>query len=214
MVYLALKKAYRVIIPTGSFVFMSGGYSVFFKTATVLLALTILALIFACCSANKADARADIFALANRSTRNYLPQGANFNGSAIEKIVHYKDLRGVGNLGIGNGSLRTLAYDVTLDPAGFMLPKKYMAANVNMSGTSPSMIIGEPQKDIFHEFPTEAGTIYGKVLGLRLPGGNTMNMGIRTIGYGYYDPKIVGEKIVAVSKLLNSIKSNNSTSSG
>jgi len=44
-------------------------------------------------------------------------------------------------------------------------------------------------------------------MGLRLPGGNTMNMGIRSFGYGYYDPKIVGEKIVAVSKLLESIKS-------
>ncbi len=45
---------------------------------------------------------------------------------------------------------------------------------------------------------------------MSLPGGNTMNMGIRTIGYGYYDPKIVGEKIVAVSKLLDGIKNDNS----
>lgn len=194
---------------------MSRGYSVFFKTGITLFILTgIVLMLFIGHSSIRSEAYADFFAQANRSTRNYLPQGANVNGSAIEKIVHYKGVRGVGNTGIGNGSLRTLASDVTLDPANFMLPKKYMAANIQMNGMSPSMVIGEPQKDIFHEFPLEAGTIYGKVLGLRMPGGYTMNMGIRTIGYGYYDPKIVGEKIVAVSKLLNSIKSNNATSAG
>jgi hypothetical protein len=186
---------------------MSRGYGVFIKTGATIFVLTSLVItLFIGQYSIRSEARADFLALSNRSTRNYLPQGANNNGSAIEKIVHYKGVRGVGNTGIGNGSLRALAAGVTLDPAGYMLPKKYMAANVNMSGIGPSMIVAEPQKDIFQEFPLEAGTIYGKVMGLRLPGGNTMNMGIRTIGYGYYDPKIVGEKIVAVSKLLESIK--------
>ncbi|BAI62424.1 conserved hypothetical protein [Methanocella paludicola SANAE] len=188
---------------------MSGGYSVFLKTATTIFVLTgLLLTLFIGQYSIRSEARADFCALSNRSTRNYLPQGANNNGSAIEKIVHYPGIRGVGNTGIGNGSLRTLVSDVNLDPSSFMLPKTYSAANVNMSGTSPSIVIGEPQKDIFNEFPIQPGTIYGKVMGLRLPGGNTMNMGIRSFGYGYYDPKIVGEKIAAVSKLLESIKNN------
>jgi hypothetical protein len=186
---------------------MSRGISAFFKAALVFLVLTSLVLItFIGHSTGKAEARADIFAQANRSTRHYLPQGANVKGSAIEKVVHWQDLVAIGNVGIGDGRLRTLVSDVTLDPANFMLPKKYMAANVQMGGAGPSMIVGEPQKDIFHEFPIEAGTIYGKVVGLRMPGGGTMDMGIRTIGYGYYDPKIVGEKIVAVSRILDNIK--------
>jgi hypothetical protein len=191
---------------------MSRGNRVFFKTIIVVVILTSLILItLVCYSTNKAEAWANIVSQANRSTRHYLPQGANVNGSAIEKVVHFKDLLAIGNVGIGNGSLRTLAYDVTLDPANFMLPKKYMAANVQMSCTGPSMVIEEPQKDIFHEFPIEAGTMYGKLLGLRMPGDNAMNMGIRTIGYGYYDPKIVGEKIVRVSELLSRIKGNSTS---
>jgi hypothetical protein len=187
---------------------MSRGYSVFIKTAATIFVLTGLFMtVFLGQYSIRSEARADFFALANRSTRNYLPQGANNNGSAIEKIVHYKGVRGVGNTGIGNGSLRALASGVILDPSNFMLPKTYSAANVNMSGTSPSIVVGEPRKDIFNEFPVQPGTIYGKVMGLRLPGGNTMNMGIRSFGYGYYDPEIVGEKIVAVSKLLESIES-------
>jgi len=94
----------------------------------------------------KSEARADFIALANRSTRNYLPQGADNNGSAIEKIVHYKGVRRVGNTGIGNGSLRALASGVILDPSSFMLPNTYSAASVNMSGTGPSIVVGEPQK--------------------------------------------------------------------
>jgi hypothetical protein len=191
---------------------MSRGNRVFFKTIIVVVILTGLILItLVCYSTNKAEAWANIVSQANRSTRHYLPQGSNVNGSAIEKVVHFKDLLAIGNVGIGNGSLRTLAYDVTLDPASFMLPRKYMAANVQMSGMYPSTVIGEPQKDIFHEFPIEAGTMYGKLLGLRMPGGNAMNMGIRTIGYGYYDPKIVGEKIVRVSELLSWIKGNSTS---
>lgn len=193
---------------------MSRGNGNFFKTALVLFVLTVSILtVFTCYTPGKAKAWADFSALANRSTRNYLPQGANVNGSAISQVVHWKDLRGVGNVGIGDGSLKTLASDVTLDPANFMLPRKYMAANVQMDGASPSTVVGEPQKDIFHEFPLEAGTMYGKVMGLRLPGGNTMDMGIRTIGYGYFDPKIVGEKIVEVSKLLENVKNTSSQAS-
>jgi hypothetical protein len=206
--YSALLNAYRVKIPKSSLKLMSRGISAFFKAALVFLVITGLALTLIGHYTNKAEARADIVSQANRSTRHYLPQGANVNGSAIQKVVHWQDLIAIGNVGIGDGRLRTLVSDVTLDPANFMLPKKYMAANVQMSGTGPSMIVGEPQKDIFHEFPIEAGTIYGKVVGLRTPGGGTMDMGIRTIGYGYYDPKIVGEKIVAVSKILDNIKGN------
>lgn len=191
---------------------MGMGCRIFLRTWVCLLVLSsVFMMLFIGHTTIRSEAYADIFAQANRSTRHYLPQGANFNGSAIEKVVHYKDVRGVGNMGIGNGSLRTLASDVTLDPAQFMLPIKYMAANIQMDGASPSMVIGEPQKDIFREFPLEAGTMYGKLLGLRVPGGNTMDMGVRTIGYGYYDPNIVGEKIAAVSKLLTSMKSNAST---
>jgi hypothetical protein len=194
---------------------MSGGYRIFLKTGIILLVLTsVVMMMFIGHSSMRAEAHADIFALANKSTRNYLPQGANVNGTAIQKVVHWRDLHAIGNVGIGNGSLRTLVSDVTLDPANFMLPKKYMAGNIQMSGTSPSIIAGEPQKDIFHEFPIEVGSMYGKLLGLRTPGGCTMDMGIRTIGYGYYDPKIVGEKIVEVSKLLDSIKNDDSTSAG
>lgn len=191
---------------------MSRGYSVFFKTVIIIFVLTgVIMMLFIGHFSTRSEAYADIFAQANRSTRHYLPQGADVDGSAIEKVVHWKDLRGVGNLGIGDGSLKTLASDVALDPANFMLPKKYMAGDIRTRGTGPAMVIGEPQKDMFREFPLEAGTMYGKLVGMRVPGGNTMDMGIRTIGYGYYDPKIVGEKIVAVSKLLNSMKNDSSS---
>jgi hypothetical protein len=186
---------------------MSRGYREFFGTAVILLILICLALMtFVGCSSNKTYAYADINALANRSTRHYLPQGYENNGSAIEKVVHWKDLRGVGNLGIGNGSLRTMLSDVTLDPSNFMLPKNYMAGDIGMAGMDPSVTIGKPQKDIFHEFPFEPGTMYGKLIGVPVPGGKTLNMGVRSIGYGYFDPKVVEEKIGTVAGLLNNLK--------
>lgn len=193
---------------------MNGGYCAFFKTTLVLLVITSVILI-QCMSlcVGKAEAWADINSLANKSTRHYTPLGYENNGSAIEKVVHFKGVRGIGNVGIGNGSLLTLVSDVTLDPSAYMLPKKYMAGDIVMNGASPSLVIGKPQKDIFHEFPLEAGAMYGKLLGFRMPGGNRMDMGIRTIGYGYYDPKRVGEKIGEVSTLLNTLK-NGSTATG
>lgn len=190
---------------------MSRGYAVFFKTTLILLVITGLVLIqcMGLC-VGKANAWADIVSLANRSTRHYTPIGYLNNGSAIEKVVHWPDLHAIGNVGIGNGSLRTLASDITLDPSGFMLPKKYMAGDIVMSGVNPSVVIGEPQKDLFHEFPVEPGTMYGKLLGFRMPGGYTMDMGIRSLGYGYYDPARVAEKIGQVSTILETLK-NDST---
>jgi len=190
---------------------MSRGYIAYFKIILILSVLTGLVVIqcLGLC-VGKAYAWADITSLANRSTRHYTPLGYESNGSAIEKVVHWPDLHAIGNVGIGNGSLRTLASDITLDPSAFMLPKKYMAGDIIMNGASPSMVVGEPQKDLFHEFPIEPGTMYGKLLGFRMPGGNTMDMGVRSLGYGYYDSKRVAEKIGQVSEILNTLK-NDST---
>ena len=185
---------------------MRRGYVVFFKTASVILVITGLVLIqcMGLC-VGKANAWADINSLANRSTRHYLPFGYLNNGSAIEKVVHTKEVGGVGNVGIGNGSLTALGSGVKLDPSGFMLPKKYSAGEVVMNGASPSVVIGEPQKDIFHEFPWEPGGIYGKLLGVPMPGNNRVDIAVETIGYKHYDPRTFPEEIMRISKVLGNV---------
>jgi hypothetical protein len=152
---------------------------------------------------DRADAFADIVRLMNRTTRTYLPIGYDMNGSSIHYVINQKNTRSIGNVGIGDGRLRTMVYNNTLIP--FMMPEKYWAGDIIFNCEEPVIIYKEPEEDIFNEFPIQPGTIYGRLLGLYMPGGGRVDMAIRGIGYEYTDPATLPAKVMKVSRILEAI---------
>jgi hypothetical protein len=74
----------------------------------ICIALAIAASLFALA----ADARADFEKWSNRSARVVEPADYKTNGTCCEAICTWKGVRGVGNVGIGNGSISLMEPDV------------------------------------------------------------------------------------------------------
>jgi hypothetical protein len=77
-----------------------------FKGAFALLILTGLLLVLSLnLFAHSASARADFATWANRSTRVCEPAGYNTGGTSCCQACSWKGVRGIGNVGIGNGNI-------------------------------------------------------------------------------------------------------------
>lgn len=63
-----------------------------------------------------------------------------------------------------------------------LLPRHVAAASFITRGEPYSITINEPFPHILNENPTEPGVLYAKMLGLPLPGGRVMDMGIKSLG--------------------------------
>jgi hypothetical protein len=77
-----------------------------FRGAFALLLLTGLLLVLSLnLFAHVASAHADFDTWANRSTRVYEPAGYNTSGTCTSAICAWKGVRGIGNVGIGDGNV-------------------------------------------------------------------------------------------------------------
>ncbi|MCD1294147.1 hypothetical protein CUJ83_03955 [Methanocella sp. CWC-04] len=150
-----------------------------------------------------ASARADIYTMANRSTRHYLPMGYDVNGTAAKKIVDWEGARAVGNVGIGDGRLKTLVRDTTLEE--LMLPAQYMQGTIRVNEGPSSIIYKEPPNDIFTQFTVQPGSQYCKLVGLIAPGGNNVDIGIRSLGYAYVSPETYLRRAKIVEKIIRAL---------
>ncbi len=63
-----------------------------------------------------------------------------------------------------------------------LLPEHVAAASVITRGEPYSITINEPYPHILNENPTEPAVLYAKMLGLPLPGGRMIDMGIKSLG--------------------------------
>jgi len=63
-----------------------------------------------------------------------------------------------------------------------LLPRHVAAASIITRGEPYSITINEPYPHILNENPVEPGVLYAKLLGLPLPGGRMIDMGIKSLG--------------------------------
>jgi hypothetical protein len=63
-----------------------------------------------------------------------------------------------------------------------LLPRHVAAASIITRGEPYSITINEPYPHILNENPVEPGVLYAKMLGLQLPGGRMIDMGIKSLG--------------------------------
>jgi len=75
-----------------------------------------------------------------------------------------------------------LAYDFETDN---LYPENVLAGAATVEGRPDSIVIGHPFEHILMEDPVEAAALYGKLMGLPLPDGSVMDVGIKCIGYEY-----------------------------
>jgi hypothetical protein len=48
------------------------------------------------------------------------------------------------------------------------------------------ILMGRPVDDLLYEYPLATSiNMYARLLGLRMPGGSCLNMGVKCLGYGY-----------------------------
>jgi hypothetical protein len=162
-----------------------------------------------------AYARADFGTWANRSTHVVEPAGYNTTGSPACKICEFsRKFNDMGNLGIGNGNISLIKPDYlkealnvtgietgvagnnttglgTPAPMAYdfetenLLPLNVLAGAATVEGRPDTITLGHPFLHILMEDPTEASVLYGKLLGLPLPAGSVMDVGIKSIGYEY-----------------------------
>lgn len=174
-----------------------------------LLVLTALVLsLFAGSLLPVAGARVDFAQWANRSTRVLEPADYNVNGTCAGQICNWKGVQGIGNVGIGNGSTSCITDNTTkdetlypeyvlqgvvstndndgkdADPAG-KSASTGTESSANISDSIKGITYGKPYPGILNEYPVEAAAVYGKLAGLRMPDGRTIDVGIKSIGYEY-----------------------------
>jgi hypothetical protein len=227
------------------------------KTLNGAIALLLLAGFFLAVAVSifvpAADARADFVTWADRLTRPGAPCGCTENGTCVQRIVAWPGVKGVGNVGIGDGNVSLMqpefindamksfnegltknesapgnttgeviaaplnnsryngtlvtgnatAASETAEPGGeeagnvtsepeesetlteSLLPGHVMSAGT-ITRTEPySIVYGDPFPHILNEDQVEAGVIYGKMFGLPLPGGRTIDIGIKSLGSEY-----------------------------
>lgn len=58
--------------------------------------------------------------------------------------------------------------------------------NIALNDVYHAILMGRPTDDLLYEDPRViTGTVYSRFIGLRMPGGGCLNIGMRTLGYGY-----------------------------
>lgn len=57
--------------------------------------------------------------------------------------------------------------------------------SLKIGGEPGVFTYGSPYPGILNEYPVEAAAVYGKLTGLRMPDGRSVNIGIKSIGYEY-----------------------------
>lgn len=188
--------------------------------------------------AEKAEANANLTAYKTVPPNSWEPMGYNMTGTAPYFITHtlnWSNTRIMGNVGIGDGSVRTLndtsnrevnytdnnfmAADISMAPWD---PGRLTALNplagttnatqavVNETGNATNetvgnvtessginfnrplsdpyhpILMGRPVDDLLYEYPLATPiNMYARLLGLRMPGGSCLNMGVKCLGYGY-----------------------------
>jgi hypothetical protein len=152
--------------------------------ASLTLMMSIVLIYCICISSLNCDARADIFDYLTKNVTSWEPSGYDINGSAPHFITSWNGTRGIGNLGIGNGSLSSL--DTGIDAAQVNYGADYfMAADVSAMGDPGSIFIARPVKGLLFEPPNAVPvTIYARLVGLQVPG-NIINVAVRQLGYEY-----------------------------
>lgn len=154
-----------------------------------------------------ADARANLTAYENVPPTGWEPKGYNVNGSApwlAVNTVGWNAVKIMGNVGLGNGSVRYLdangnrdhhyadtyymAGDISTAPIDIGCPGSSGADTHRAALNDPyhSILIGRPVDDLMYQYPlTPAITTYGRLAGLPMPGGSYANIGLRCLSYGY-----------------------------
>jgi hypothetical protein len=65
-------------------------------------------------------------------------------------------------------------------------PATSIVKNIPLDDLYHSILMGRPVDDLLYENPlTISGSAYFRLLGVAMPGGNCVNIGMRTLGYGY-----------------------------
>lgn len=65
-------------------------------------------------------------------------------------------------------------------------PTSNIANTIPLDDVYHTILMGRPVDDLLYENPlTITGTAYFRLLGVAMPGGNCINVGMRTLGYGY-----------------------------
>jgi hypothetical protein len=157
------------------------------------------------CLCDDANARADFATWANRSTRSLEPVDYNTNGTSTCQMCGWKGTQGIGNVGIGNGSVAALTNGTTKDETlypdydlqGVVMTEGSQYPDVNhitgdaainalqIGGAPGVFTFGKPYKGILNEYPVESTAVYGKLTGLRMPDGRNVEIGVKSIGYEY-----------------------------
>jgi hypothetical protein len=215
--------------------------------AVIFFVVAFLSAVFTSMQAEKVEASANLTAYKTVPPNGWEPMGYNTTGTAPYFITHtlnWSNTRLMGNLGIGDGSVRALnatsnrdvnytdnnfmAGDISMTPwnpgrltalsslAGTTNTTKADVNETNASSagnatnlaanettvnvTAPGglsfnrplsdpyhpITLGRPVDDLFYEYPLATPiNIYARLLGLRLPGGSSLNMGVKCLGYGY-----------------------------
>jgi len=182
-----------------------------FRWLVVLLVFTCVALMLSISLLpSVAEARADFNTWANRSTRVLEPAGYDVNNTSTCQICTFtRGMNLIGNLGIGDGNIslmkpdhldRTLnapvpgvsanetdtpatpAYDLGTES---LYPQNVLAGAATVEGRPDTIVIGHPFPHIMTEAPVEAAALYGKLVGLPLPDGSVMDVGVKSLGYEY-----------------------------
>jgi hypothetical protein len=125
---------------------MRGGYSKTFNGAFAFLLLTcIIIILSAQVLVQVAGAHADFAVWSNRSIRPGAPCGSCIEGTCTECIVAWPGVKGVGNLGIGDGNISLM------DPAfindAMKSFEETMAKNVSAEENKTGEVIAAPQNN-------------------------------------------------------------------
>jgi hypothetical protein len=177
--------------------------------AMLTLACVLLTVFTSPCITN-ANARADFATWANRSTRSLEPADYNTNGTSTCQICNWKGTQGIGNVGIGDGSISALTNGTTKEETlypdydlqgvvtteGSQYPgvnrtemdagnTSVVGSGLKIGGTPDIITYGKPYPGILNEYPAEATAVYGKLTGLKMPDGRSVEIGVKSIGYEY-----------------------------
>lgn len=206
--------------------------------AMIFTLIVFSSALFTGMQAEKAEANANLTAYKTVPPNSWEPMGYNMTGTAPYFITHtlnWSNTKIMGNVGIGDGSVRTLNdtsnRDVNYTDNNFMAadismapwdPGRLTALNplagttnatqavVNETGNATNetvgnvtessginfnrplsdpyhpILMGRPVDDLLYEYPLATPiNMYARLLGLRMPGGSCLNMGVKCLGYGY-----------------------------
>lgn len=209
------------------------------EIATIFTLMVFLSAMFTGMQAEKAEANANLTAYKTVPPNSWEPMGYNMTGTAPYFITHtlnWSNTKIMGNVGIGDGSVRTLndtsnrdvnytdnnfmAADISMAPwnPGRLTAISTLASAINDTNDSVAggvntnqtadnttiagtgnmsfnrplrdpyhpITLGRPIDDLLYEYPLATPiNMYARLLGLRMPGGSCLNMGVKCLGYGY-----------------------------